>query len=97
MGEQNCGCVLDVELFEGFWALLVRNQEILDVWELAKERDGLDEVFLEFAGRLVPLCVEDKDEEFAEVVEEGAIDDLVGLELGDLAHLVLFILYEYEK
>lgn len=77
--------------------MLVRNQEILDVWELAKERDGLDEVFLEFAGRLVPLCVEDKDEEFAEVVEEGAIDNLVGLELGDLAHLVLFILYEYEK
>jgi hypothetical protein len=44
---------------------------------LSKERNGGVEVLFELLGWLVPLCVEDEDEEMCEIVEESAGEHLV--------------------
>ena len=77
MGEENSRSVLDLELLEGLWTLLGREREILDIWELSKERYRGDKIVFELPRRLVPVGVEDEDEEVPKIVEKGPGEFLI--------------------
>ena len=87
MGEQHCWSILNFVLFEGLWTFFSSYGEILDVFELSEERNSGHQVIPQLKRGGIRLRVEDKDQQFAEVVEESAGKHLIGLELGHLSHV----------
>lgn len=74
-------------LFEALGAFLGRDGEVLDIWELSEEGDGGQKIVLELKGGLVPLGIEDEDQEVSKVVEMGAGKHLIGLKLDHFRHV----------
>jgi hypothetical protein len=79
--EEDGGSVLDSVLFEGFGAFFGIDGEILDILELSEEGYGGGKVVLELQRGLIPVGVEEENQQLAEIVEERASEHLVGLEL----------------
>lgn len=64
-------------LFEGLGAFLGRDGEVLDIWKLSEEGDGGQEVVLKLERGLVPLGIEDEDQEVSKIVEMGTGEHLI--------------------